>query len=329
MSFTDPLRLWLLLLVAVLAIAYVAVQRRRGAYALRFSDTSLLDTVAPRRPGWRRHVVAVLFLAGAASMVVALAGPTRDEQIPRERATVVLTIDTSLSMGADDVDPTRIDGAKEAALAFLDDAPDTVEIGLVTFDAVPVVRVVPTDDRAAVALAIERIELDEATATGDAIFASLDAIEAAGVETERDDTAEDEAEPGAVIVLLSDGTPTVGRTIDSAVGAAVEAGIPVSAVAFGTADGIVSIDDPETPGTILDVPVPVDEPTLEAIADATGGSFFTTASAAELADVYRDIGTTVGFETEQRDISDWFVVLALALVAVTAVLSLAWFQRLP
>ena len=334
MSFTDPGRLWLLLAVAALAIVYVLVQRRRGTYALRFSDASLLDTVAPKRPGWRRHVVALLFLCVGASMILALAGPTREEEVPRERATVVLTIDTSLSMGADDVEPTRIDGAKEAALAFLDDAPDTVDIGLVSFDGVPVVRALPTDDRDAVAAAVRDLELDQATATGDAIFTSLDAIEAVGVEPSNDDD-----QPSAVIVLLSDGTPTVPssaldddfalRWLDQAVAAAVEAGVPVSTVAFGTADGVVAIEDPDVPGSTEIVPVPVDEPTLEGVAEASGGSFFTTSSADELADVYRDIGTTVGFETTDRDLTDWFVVLALVLAALTSMFSLLWFQRLP
>lgn len=324
MRFVDPDRLWLLLLVAALAAGYVAVQARRRTYALRFSDASLLDTVAPRRPRWRRHLVATTFIAAIASLVLALAGPSRTEQVPRERATVVLTIDTSLSMGAEDVDPTRIDAAKAAAIAFLDDAPDTVDVGLVSYNGVPVVRVTPTDDRNIVRSAVQELELGEATATGDAIFASLEAL--TGV---LDRAGENPDETPAVIVLLSDGTPTVGRTVEEAVTAAIEASVPVSTVAFGTPDGVVTVPDVNNPGRTVTVPVPVDEPTLRLIANGTGGSFFTAASSDELAAVYRDIGTTVGFEEVDRDVSDWFTGTALVLALLTGLLSLFWFQRLP
>jgi Ca-activated chloride channel family protein len=325
MTFADPERLWLLLAVAALLIGYLVLQGRRGTYALRFSDAALLDTVAPRRPRWRRHLVAVTFLAAVAAMAVALAGPQRQEEVPRERATVILTIDTSLSMGSEDIDPTRIDAAKQAALTFLEDAPPTVDIGLVSFDGFPVVRVQPTDDRSSVAAAVRALRLGESTATGDAIFASLDALEGAIGET---DPADDE-EPAAVVVLLSDGTPTVGRPIEEAAAAASAAGIPISTVAFGTADGVVEIPDEENPGETVVVPVPVDEPTLSFIADTTGGTFFTADSADELAEVYRDIGSAVGLEVVDRDLTDWFTGAALALAMITGLLSLLWFQRLP
>ncbi|MFQ5557826.1 MAG: VWA domain-containing protein, partial [Acidimicrobiales bacterium] len=279
---------------------------------------------APRRPRWRRHLVATTFIAAIASLVLALAGPSRTEQVPRERATVVLTIDTSLAMGAEDVDPTRIDAAKAAAIAFLDDAPDTVDVGLVSYNGVPVVRVTPTDDRNIVRSAVQELELGEATATGDAIFASLEAL--TGV---LDRAGENPDETPAVIVLLSDGTPTVGRTVEEAVTAAIEASVPVSTVAFGTPDGVVTVPDVNNPGRTVTVPVPVDEPTLRLIANGTGGSFFTAASSDELAAVYRDIGTTVGFEEVDRDVSDWFTGTALVLALLTGLLSLFWFQRLP
>ena len=326
MSFSDPQRLWLLLLVGALLVGYVIVQARRGRYALRFSDASLLDTVAPKRPRWRRHLVAVLFVAAAASMVVAIAGPQREEEVPRERATVVLTIDTSLSMGSEDVDPTRIDAAKQAALAFLDDAPPSVDIGVVSYDGFPVIHAPPSGDRTQAEAAIRSLELGERTETGDAIFASLGVID----DTEVAPEAGDDDTPAAVIVLLSDGSPTPGgRTVEEAAAAAAEAGIPVSTVAFGTANGTVEIPDVENPGSTVVVPVPVDEPTLTFIADTTGGTFFAADTASELAEVYRDVGTTVGFETVERDISDWFTITALALALLTGFMSLLWFQRLP
>ncbi len=324
-TFTDPARLWLLASIGVLALTYLIVQRRRGTYALRFSDTSLIDAVAPKRPGWRRHLVAVTFLGVGALMIVALAGPTTTEEVPRERAIVILTIDTSLSMGSEDVDPSRIGGAKQAALEFLGEAPPGVDIGLISFDETPVVRVPPTSDRNAVAAAIGELELGQYTNTGDAISVSVSSLVSA-TEVLRFDENEP---PPAVVVLLSDGEPTIGRSIEAATAEAIRAGIPVTTVAFGTASGEVTIEDPDAPGAFITVPVPVDEPTLQGIAEATGGSFFVTASADELAAVYHDIGMAIGFETVDLDLNDWFLAAALGLAAVTAVLSLTWFQRLP
>ncbi|MEQ8840944.1 MAG: VWA domain-containing protein [Acidimicrobiales bacterium] len=321
-EFDSASRLWLLTVVGVLLIAYVVVQRRRGTYALRFSDTSLLDNIAPKRPGWRRHVVAVLFLASASMMVVSFAGPYRFE-VPF-RATVVLTIDTSLSMGATDVAPTRFDAAKQAAKDFLTDVPDSVDVALISFDEFPVVQVAPTDNRAAVAAAVDALELGPFTGTGDAIVASVGTI----VDTGRA-VRDENGDPTAVVVLLSDGEPTIGRSIDEAIAAAVDADIEISTVALGTPFGEVEIEDPEVPGTFFSQPVPVDEVTMETVALGTGGEFFTTDSFTDLAEVYRDIGTALGEEPVRKDEDDWFVGFALAGVAVTALLSLTWFQRLP
>ena len=321
-EFDDAIRLWLLVGVAVLLVAYVVVQQRRGKYALRFSDTSLLDSVAPNRPGWRRHLIAVLFLASSGLMVVSFSGPYRFE-VPF-RATVVLTIDTSLSMGATDVAPSRFEAAKQAVKDFLTDVPDSVDVGLISFDEFPVVQVAPTDDRTAVADAVDALELGPFTATGDAIVASVATINDTGRAT-RDENGD----PTAVVVLLSDGTPTVGREIDDAIQVAVDADVQISTVALGTPFGEVEIEDPDAPGTFFAQPVPVDEVTMETVALATGGEFFTTTSFTDLAAVYRDIGTALGEEPVRKDIDDLFAGLALAGIALTATLSLAWFQRLP
>ena len=321
-EFDDAMRLWLLLGVAIALVAYVVVQQRRRTYALRFSDTALLDSVAPKRPGWRRHVVALLFLASAGLMVVSFAGPHRFE-VPF-RATVVLTIDTSLSMGATDVAPSRFEAAQQAAKDFLTDVPDSVDVALISFDEFPVVQVAPTDDRATVAAAVDALELGPFTATGDAIVASVATITDTGRPV-RDENGD----PTAVVVLLSDGEPTIGRDIDAAIADAVEADVQVSTVALGTPFGEVEIEDPEIPGSFFLQPVPVQEATMENVALATGGQFYTTASFTDLAEVYRDIGTALGEEPVREDVDDWFVGIALAGIALTATLSLAWFQRLP
>ena len=131
MRFEHPALLGLLVVVAGLAFGYAIAQRRRGRYALEFSDTSLLDSVAPHRPGWRRHLVAAAFLVVLTVLVATLAGPVRDRDVPRERALVILTLDTSFSMGSTDVEPSRIGAAKDAARSFLDGAPPGVDVGLI------------------------------------------------------------------------------------------------------------------------------------------------------------------------------------------------------
>ncbi len=303
-------------------MVYLILQGRRGRYALRFSDTSLIEAVAPARPGWRRHVVAVLFLGTAALLIVGFAGPV-DRDFP-ERAVVVLTIDTSLSMGAEDVDPTRIDAAKAAAIRFLEEAPASIDIGLISFDEFPVVHAPPTRDREALIRTIEGLELGPFTGTGDAILAAVETV----LDTGRP-TRDDEGEPAALVVLLSDGEPTVGVTVPEAVVAAAAADVVVSTVALGTPFGEVTVENPEVPGGVEVVPVPVREDTLEEIAVGTGGRFFRTESIDELADVYRDVGTTLGEEPVDHDVTDWFVGAALVAALLTAALSLRWFQRLP
>lgn len=320
LSFVDPG--WLLLLLAPVALlaVYVVLQQRRPEYAVRFTNLELLDKVAPKRPGWRRHVTAGVFLLALAALIVAVARPTRDVQVPVERATVVMAIDTSLSMEATDVAPSRLEAAQEAANRFVELLPPSINLGLVTFNGTAQVAVAPTTDRDAVRRAVDGLELGESTATGDAIFASLDAIES------MPDEGTDEPVP-ARIVLMSDGTRTVGRSEGEASAAAIEADVPVSTIAFGTPNGTIEYTDETTPPTI--VPVPVDEVSLQNIAEATGGSFFTAASEAELSQVFEDIGSSVGYETEQREITPWFVGIALLFFLAAASLSLAWFARLP
>ncbi|MEM9135152.1 MAG: VWA domain-containing protein [Actinomycetota bacterium] len=323
MSFLTPLRLWILVGVAVLAVVYLLLQRRRRSYALRFAASELLDAVAPENPGIRRHVPAALFLAALTALVFAFAQPTRPVRVPRERATVVIAIDVSLSMEAADVTPSRLEAAQEAAIGFIDELPPTLNVGVVSFAGSASVLVTPTQDRTPVITAIENLSLAESTAIGEAIFTSLDAL----ANVPADATGEP---PPARIVLLSDGETTVGRQDAAGVAAALDADVPVSTIAFGTPNGIIFYDDPETPAVEADpVEVPVGEDNLRIIAEETGGAFFTATSLAELDAVYDDIGSAIGFETVDREITDWFVAGALALMVVTAATSLAWFSRLP
>jgi Ca-activated chloride channel family protein len=318
MSYGEPIRLWFLLGVLALAAVYVLLQRRRQQYAVRFTNMALLDAVAPKRPGWRRHAAALAFLIAIGTLVVAFAKPTHDEKVPRERATVILAIDTSLSMEADDIRPSRIEAVKSAATSFVNQLPAKINLGVVSFDGNARLVVAPTTDRSKAKKAIGNLDLNEGTAIGEAIFTSIDAIK-------QTVTVDDSGQKiPARIVLMSDGKTTVGRSNDDATEAATKARIPVSTIAFGTDHGQITV--PESPDPI---PVPVDKEALQTIAQQTDGSFFTAASAKELQQVYTDIGSSIGFDLEPREITSWFVGAALLALLATAVMSLAWFNRLP
>ena len=319
-TYLSPGKLWLLALVAALGVVYVVLQTRRRTYAVRFTNLDLLQSVAPRSPGWRRHIPAIVVLLALSSMVVALARPAREERVPLERATVILAIDTSLSMMAEDVPPNRLEAAQAAAKTFLDDIPEKINVGLVGFNGSGTILVPPTTDRARVRTAIDGLELDERTAIGEAIFAALQAVKQA---PPAEDDLENEEVP-ASIVLMSDGKTTVGRPDSVGANAAREEGVPVNTIAFGTDDGVIVLPSEPAP-----IPVDVDRAALERIAEATDGKAFAAASEGELREVYRNIGSSVGFDIEFREIGLWFVGLGLALVFLSSTLSLLWFSRLP
>lgn len=321
MTWLSPGRLWLLPAVAVLAVAYVIAQRRRSRYAVRFTNLKLLDRVAPKRPAWRRHVPAGLFLAMLALLVVGFARPQAEVQVPRERATVLLAVDVSRSMLATDVDPDRLSAAKAAAHAFVANLPEQFNVGLVGFAGGASVFVPPVTDRAAVDAGIDRLADGTAgpggTAIGDAIVTSLDAIRTL------DAQAGDDVPPARVVVL-SDGANTAGRDPSEAATLATELGVPVDAISFGTASGTIGGN---TYGS--GQRVPVDGQTLRAVADATGGNYFEAGNADELRAAYADIGSSVGHHTETQDVSARFIGIGLVLAVLAALASMFWFARLP
>lgn len=318
MTFLALHWLWLFAAVAALAGVYVYRQFRRRDYAVRFTNLALLDTVAPQRPRWRRHLPAAALLLALSSLVVALARPARIERVPRERATIVVAIDTSLSMMAEDVAPNRLDAAKDAAQSFVDLLPDKINVGLVSFNRTATVLVSPTDDHESVKRAIGGLQLDQGTAIGEAIFASIQAIDSLPPAEDTEEQA-----PGRII-LMSDGETTAGRPDDVAADAAVERDIPISTIAFGTADGSIVV-----PGEDRRINVPVNEDALRTIAEQTNGTFFTAATGEQLKDVYADIGSSVGYEEARREVGGWFVMGAVGALFVAAAFSLLWFSRLP
>jgi Ca-activated chloride channel homolog len=318
-TFLSPGWLWLLLAVAALLVVYLVLQLRRRAFAVRFANLDLLGKLAPKRPGWRRHLAFAALLLALASLTTAMAKPTRDTKVPRDRATVMMAIDVSLSMRAEDVSPNRLEAAQAAAKEFVGLLPPRINLGLVTFSGTATVAVSPTTDRASVLRAIDNVELAERTAIGEAIFSCLDAVKTFQAQLQGSDPSEGNAP--ARIVLLSDGSNTWGRSPEQAIGAAKQASVPVSTIAFGTDTGYIDLEGQR-------VVVPVDHEKLKEIADGTGGSYYAAASAEELSNVYRDLGSQIGYTTERREITTWFVGMGLLFAFGAAGVSLLWSNRL-
>jgi Ca-activated chloride channel family protein len=313
--FLQPLWLLALLPVVVVAGVYVWRQFRRRQYEMRFTNVDLLRTLAPNGLGWRRHAAAGAFLLCLVALGSAMARPSVDKEEPLERATVMLAIDVSLSMEAADVAPTRMQAAQEAAKQFVAELPPTYNLGLVSFAKSANVLVSPTKDRAAVIAGIDGLTLAEATATGEAVFTSLEAIRT--VPADGADGA-----PPARIVLLSDGYRTSGRSIEDAAAAAAAANVPVSTIAFGTDTGVVDIrGEPKR--------VPVDRLSLQQLAEKTKGYFYEAASVGELKKVYEDMGSSIGHRIEAREVTQWYAGAALLFGLCAAAMSLLWTSRLP
>lgn len=312
MRFEQPLWLWLLVLVVALVAAYLVAQRRRSKYAVRFATLPMLEKVAPKRPGWRRHAPAVAFLAALTVLTIAIARPVADIRVPRERATIVVAMDVSNSMAATDVAPNRFEVAQQAAVEFVQELPEKFNVGLVSFARSATVVAPPSTNHQATVDAINGLELTDSTAIGDAVLTSLQAVR----------TIDPEDPPPSRIVLLSDGGNTSGSPIDEAADAAVQAGVPVSTIAYGTAEGTVNIEG-------RDIPVPADTEALQSLAEATSGEAYAAESDEQLRDVYSDLQSSIGWTTEPREITNLVAGIALAAALLAALASLLWFSRLP
>lgn len=319
MHFEQPLFLAALVLVPLLALAYRAHERRRGARAEAFATGPMLASVAPRRPGWRRHAPLAVYALALAALVVALARPQTTVAVPVERASIMLTTDLSGSMQATDVAPNRLEAARVAASEFLSNVPARIRVGLVAFNQSANTLQTPTTDRQAVRDALASIEPAGGTATGDALAAALGNLE-------RQRGADGRRAPGA-IVLLTDGASTRGRDPDEMARRSRRLGIPIYTVALGTPEGTIEVTDPN--GATRTEPVPPDPASLRRIAELSGGQFFEAADAKTLSAVYERLGSRVGRRTEDREVTSAFAGGALVLLAGGALMSLHWFRRLP
>lgn len=315
MTLQTPVWLFAMLAVAGLVGLYVWLQRRRRAHALRFTNTALLGSLVARR-SWRRHLGSGFAVLALGVLVFSLAGPRATLEVPRNRATVMLALDVSLSMRSTDITPTRFRAMQSAATQFVDLLPAPINLGLISFSGSADTLATPTTDHAQVRTAIGNLQLAESTAIGEAIFTGLTDIQ--NFEATLGRTS---APPPARIVLLSDGYNTVGRSAEAAIAAAKTAHVPVSTIAFGTDSGTMTLDG-ET------VAVPVDHATLQEIATDTGGSYAAAASAGQLRQAYRDLGAQIGYTSRPVDIAPWFVGAGVLLALLGVVLTLLWTDRL-
>lgn len=351
MSYTHPAFLVLLAPIAALVAGYLVLQRRRRHYAVRFTNLDLLQSVAPRRPGWRRHVPAAAAALALAAATVGLAQPRHETKIPRESAVVMLALDVSASMAATDVSPDRLTSAVQAAAAFVAELPAGFQVGLVAFDSSARTMVQATNDHSAVIAALQRLTLGRGTAAGDGILSALQAVAAAqaaaGASADAWRGAGIAAPPGlrttasipvppipvpatpvpatpapatATIVLLSDGATTSGTPVLDAALVAAEAGVPVSTITFGSESGTVSVNG-------RTAQVPPDPQAMSEVAEITGGSAFDAATDSELRSVYGEIQARVGHVTEYSPLMVWFLGAALLLMTAAVLGSLVWTAR--
>jgi Ca-activated chloride channel family protein len=313
-SFQSPVFLFGLVLVPILLGLYVLSRRRQSRYAVRFPAAATVAAIVPR-PSPLRHLPPALFALALAGLITALARPQATVAVPVEQASVVLVTDASGSMSAQDVAPSRLDAARSAALELLDSVPAELRIGVVGFSDSADTVVPPTDDRDVVRGTLDGLVADGGTATGDALRAALEALQAEAPE-------EGETPPPSAIILLTDGKRTVGSDPVRVAELARELKIPINTVALGTADGTIT-----TPSGILSVPP--DPEAMREVARISGGEFSETADADQLAAVYERLGSQIGTEDEEREVTAGFAGGSLLLLAAAVALSVRRYGRIP
>lgn len=322
-GFAHPWFFLFLFVIGGLVALYILMQVARQRRILRFANMELLESVAPKSPTRWRHLSAVLLIGSLVLFTVAMAGPTNDVRIPRNRAVVMLVIDVSQSMRATDVEPTRLAAAQEAGKQFADELTAGINLGLIAYAGTATVLTSPTTNREATKAAIDKLQLADRTATGEGIFTALQAIATVGAVIGGGDTP-----PPARIVLLSDGKETVPSNPDNPKGAftaartAKDQGVPVSTISFGTAYGYVEINEQRQP-------VPVDDDSLRKIADLSGGSAYTASSLAQLKEVYSTLQDQIGYETIRGDASTGWLRLGAFILALAGLAALLLNRRLP
>ena len=320
MSFASPAWLLALLLVPLAVVAYLLLDRNRRRAAGAFANPRLMDSVAPTRPGWRRHAPLVIYAIAFTGLALALARPEAAVSVPDSRASVMLVTDISGSMDARDVKPTRLRAARQAALDFMDEVPDELRVGSITFNHRVRSIEAPTTERGGVLETLQRLRSSGGTATGDAFALSLDLLDRARSRKGRKPAP-------AAMVLLSDGAATHGQPVGPVAERAARTGIRVYTVALGTQQGSIRVRTPG--GETVRRSVPPDRRTMREIADTTKGRYYQTAEGLDLKQIYEELGKEVGRKKEKREVTGAFAGVAGVLLLIGGARALRWFGRLP
>ena len=350
MSFLWPDSLWLLFAVPLFVALYMLVLRRKKKLALRYASLSMVREALGVGQRVRRHIPPLLFLIGLTLMIIAMARPTAVVTLPTQHETIILAMDVSGSMRAVDVQPTRLAAAQEAARAFINDQPHNVKIGIVSFAGTAAVVQAPTENREDLLAAIDRFQLQRATAIGSGILVSLKAIfpdvefdlrasnpriqtsdtgkglsldnRAKGPPKDNEKPVAPGSYPSAAIILLTDGQTTTGPDPVEAARMAADRGVRVYTVGIGTVQGeIIGWEG-------WSMRVRLDEETLKTIANITRGDYFYAGTATDLKKVYQGMNSRMVLQKQQSEITALFVAAAAVFVLLGAGLSLAWFNRL-
>ncbi|MDX6689779.1 MAG: Ca-activated chloride channel [Solirubrobacteraceae bacterium] len=318
MSFGEPLLLLGLVLVPLAVLAYLQSERRRRVAAAAFAAPAVAGSVAPRQPGFRRHVPLVICALALAVLILALAKPQTTVAVDVERASIMLVFDNSGSMQATDVAPSRLLAARAAADKFLGEVPSRIRVGLVAFNQAARTLATPTTDQAAVRAEVDALAPSGGTATGEALDTALSALQS--------QTDASGARLPAAVILLSDGKSTSGRDPVLIAQRAKRLRIPVYTVALGTPTG--TIDVKTKSGATITRPVPPDPDSLRQISTISRGQAFAAADQGDLSAVYQKLGSRLGKKHEKREITAGFAGGAFGLLAAAGILSLHWFRRL-
>lgn len=360
MTFQWPWLLLFFLLIPLLIAAYIWVLRRRRKYAVRYSSLSLIREALPRRSRWRQHVPFALFLLALSSLITAAGRPQDEVRVPLNRTTIILALDISRSMCATDVDPNRLAVAQEAALEFIDNYAGDIRIGVVAFAGFAEIVVPPTNDKDALQVTVANLATSFGTAIGSATLKSIDAIAELNEEVAPSgidlSPGADEAAPPAqiagyqpdIIVLLTDGANSRGPLPVDAAQQAADRGVRIYTIGFGTTEPQQLVCTPEQLGGDAFSDgfgggwgggwgggfrgggprryLMLDEPTLQEMADVTGGEYFRAENAEQLYDVFVDLPNEVVFQTEHVEVSFLFTLIGAAFATVAVGLGVLWFR---
>jgi Ca-activated chloride channel family protein len=314
MTFLQPIALVALIAIPALAALYWLAQRRRHAYAVRFTNLALLGQVAQREPGIRRHIPSAFFLLALTGLAFSFARPQATINVPGDRSNVMLVIDVSGSMQARDVQPTRIDAARAAARSLMDSLPPNASVGLIAFSSAAFVIAPLGSDHDTIRAGLDSLRARGGTAIGDGVNLALDQMGAP-------QTGSWTQHPPSMIVLLTDGVSNAGVPPLDATARAADDHVTVNTIGVGTRNGTVFVQGEDVGG--------VDEQTLQTMAQQTGGKFFYATQASQLQQIYSALGAQFGWKHEHVDLTVPFAIAGALVLLASAGLSLRWFRLLP